>query len=246
MLAQRWCVWCGLVLLVAFGVGFVVAGFLPPPRPTDSAEQVAQMYREHAGRIRVGMLIVLAAAPFVLPWTTVISLQLLRIEGRLTPWPVVQFGAGALGIAFFLAPETAWLVAAYRPSTRSAEALQQLNDLGWLPFVGIASLVMMQNLSIALAILADRRARPVFPRWVGYFNLWTVVLLAPGFCDFFFFAGPLAWNGVFAFWVPAGAFVSWFGVMFVALRRAISQQESERDPEHSAGELPVSGSARSR
>jgi NADH:ubiquinone oxidoreductase subunit 6 (subunit J) len=224
--SQRWCIWSGLALLVFFGAGFLTAGFIPPPAPGQSAEQVARTYLDDQGRIRAGMVIVLVGAAFLLPWVAVISLQLQRIERRWGPMSLVQLAAGALGIVIFLFPAVMWLVAAYRPADRSAQTLQLLNDIGWLTFVGVASLVMIQNAAIGLAILQDRGEHPVFPRWAGYYNIWTVPLLAPGFLVFCFAAGPLAWNGIFTFWIPLVVFSAWFVVMIVVLRRAVDSDEA--------------------
>ena len=56
------------------------------------------------------------------------------------------------------------------------EAIQTLNDMGWLPFTGIIYAIFVQNLVIGVAVLSDRRAQPVYPRWYGYFCLWTALL----------------------------------------------------------------------
>jgi hypothetical protein len=34
--------------------------------------------------------------------------------------------------------------------------------------------------------------------------------------------GPLAWDGLFTFWIPVGVFLAWFFVMFWAVRRAVT------------------------
>ena len=41
----------------------------------------------------------------------------------------------------------------------------------------------------------------------------------------FFKTGPLAWNGIFAWWVPLCVYFCWFVVMVVLLLRAISDDE---------------------
>ncbi|MHB8695126.1 MAG: hypothetical protein ACYDHH_28160 [Solirubrobacteraceae bacterium] len=37
----------------------------------------------------------------------------------------------------------------------------------------------MELLAIAGAILQDHSPHPVFPRWVGYFNIWAAISFTP-------------------------------------------------------------------
>jgi hypothetical protein len=64
----------------------------------------------------------------------------------------------------------------------------------------------------------------VLPRWAGYLNIWTVPLLFPGFAVYVFRSGPLAWNGIFAWWVPVGVFSGWFVVMIALMFRAVREE----------------------
>jgi hypothetical protein len=41
----------------------------------------------------------------------------------------------------------------------------------------------------------------------------------------YFKTGPFAWNGILAFWLPLVAFAIWFNVMFIALQKAIKEQQ---------------------
>lgn len=60
-------------------------------------------------------------------------------------------------------------------------------------------------------------------------NLWLFVLLLPGQMIFFFETGPLAWNGVLAFYLPFAVFGLWFPIAFWVLRRAVQGVEAERE-----------------
>ena len=64
---------------------------------------------------------------------------------------------------------------------------------------------MIQCLSIAAAIL-NKADQDVFPRWLGYFNVWVAVLLLPAVLLPFFKHGPFAWHGIFEFWLAALVF----------------------------------------
>jgi hypothetical protein len=54
----------------------------------------------------------------------------------------------------------------------------------------------------------------------------------------FFKSGPLAWNGVFAWWVPLSVYFCWFVLMVVLLLRAIA--DDERQQARGAAESPAS------
>jgi hypothetical protein len=232
---QRLCVWSGVVLLVLFGAGLLIAGFIPPPAPGLNADEIARLYLDNHTRIQIGMVVLLVGTTFWMPWQVVLTLQIRRMELGFGPLSLVNLTAGALGVIVVGLPPVLWLTAAFRPEARSAETIQVLHDVGCLIFVGMASFVLIQNLAIGVAVLRDRAQPRVLPRWAGYLNLWTVPLLAPGFAVYVFRGGPLAWNGIFTWWVPVGAFGGWFVVMLALMFKAVDAEA--RQPE--GAPLPV-------
>ena len=66
---------------------------------------------------------------------------------------------------------------------------------------------------------------PIFPRWLAFYNLWSALLMAPGSLIPFFKTGPFAWDGLFAFWLPATVFGIWFVVMQVMVLKAIRAEQ---------------------
>lgn len=225
---QRLCIWSGPAFMVLFFLGFgVIARYIPPPDPADTAAEVAQRYREDANAIRTGMVLSMYALVFYVPWVATLSVHMRRIEGTHTPLSYSQLGLGAvLPVAFF--PSLYYFqVAAFRPDRPDTD-IQQLNDMGWLPFTGIIYTIMLQNIVIAVAVLSDKRAEPVFPRWYAYFSLWCALLYCPASLDVFFTGGPLAWNGLFSWWLSLIAFFAWLVVTTVLLFRAVKHQERER------------------
>jgi hypothetical protein len=224
---QRICAWCGPLLAVLFFLGFwIIADFIPPPSPNDSAQQVADRFREHANSIRFGLLLTMYAGVLSIPWVAAISLQLKRIEGQFSPLAYTQFGLGMALPLEFIVPIYFWLTAAYR-SDRSPETIQTLNDLGWLPFTGLVYTIVLQALVVGFAVLLDKREKPIFPRWFGYFSLWAALLFCPAGFDVFFKDGPLAWNGLLAWWVLVVSFFVWLVVLSVVLLAAIRNQQLE-------------------
>lgn len=221
---QLMCAWSGLIFLLMFFVGWaVIGGFLPPPSPGVSAQEVADFYRSNTNMIRLGLLITQASCIFYIPWIVGISVQLKRIEGPSPVCTYVQFLGGLTGIVAILLPYFFWAVAAFRPE-RDPALLQLLNDIGWLIFIVTFAPFVVQNLAIAVAIFSDRNPEPLFPRWVGYFNLWISLTFFPAGFVLFFKSGPFAWNGLIGFWVPLGAFSIWMIGMLVLQLKAIKRQ----------------------
>jgi hypothetical protein len=223
---QRLFVWSSVPLLVCVFVGLAIAGWLPPPSPGRTMAVVQRDFVDNTARIRVGCLLMMLTAPLWLFWTTAISLQMRRIEGRLGPLSLVQLATGWIGVAAFMAPPFLWLVAAYRADIQSAQVTYLLNDLAWFGFVGTGILAAVQQITIAVAIFSDRNDTMVLPRWLGYGAVWVSIIFIPGFIVFFFFHGLFAWNGLLAFWLPGVAFGLWWIPLIKFLLKAINREEA--------------------
>lgn len=223
---QTWCAWCGPVFAVVFFVGMLLAGFLPPPSPGDSAPEVADFYRDDVDLIRLGLFTMMIAAGITAPFVAVIAVQLKRIEGQSSPMTYLQLIGGTTGMVAILVPVLIFAAVAFRPE-RSPEITQVMNDMAWLPFIINIPPAIVQCLSIGMAVLSDRRENPVFPRWVAYYNFWVAFLFVPGGLAMFFKDGAFAWNGLLAFWLAAVMFGTWFVVMSIALRGAIRRSSTD-------------------
>jgi hypothetical protein len=223
---QRLCIWAGIAFAPIFAIGFaLVAGFVPPPSPSMSAVEVRRMFLDERDRIRVGIWIATAAAPLLAFYVAALTHQLRRIAGAHSPLATAQLIAGSCLILEFLFPQLAWQTAAYR-ADRSAESVQLLNDLAWLPYVGIVGTAIAQMLIIAIVVLQDRRAEPLLPRWSAYLSLWTALGVASGSRVVFTKTGPLAWNGLLAWYLLCVAFFAWMVAMTVLMLRASHRVEA--------------------
>src|SRR5271156_1602340 len=226
---QRLCVWAGPVMMVIWMIGFLpLAGFVPPPSPGSTAQQIAAMYRERTTSIRFGLLLTVIAVPLLAPFFTVIAIHMKRIEGRYAPLTYIQLILGGLLVLAFYFPLMILQTAAYRPD-RADDTILALNDLGWMMFVGVVTITVLQFICIGAAILQDTRETPVFPRWSGYFNIWAGLGVGPGCLILFFKHGPFAWNGIFCWWLPLTIFGIWLIVMSVLLLRAINGAAHEAE-----------------
>ncbi len=225
--AQRISLWItpvtGAVFLIAF---LSFPGFRPPMSPQMTAVQVAAFFRDHTTMIRFSMIIYDLFGVMLVPFFMLIVVQMKRMA---TPSPVFAYcylSAVATGATLFAIADLFWLVAAFRPD-RSPGLVQLLNDMAWIVFTAPVGMLIAANLCLALAIYLDGRPQPIFPRWIGHFNILVAVALAPAACAAVVQTGPLAWNGFVSFWLKIGAFSLFLVVMFFALRTAIDRQAIE-------------------
>jgi membrane protein implicated in regulation of membrane protease activity len=221
----RWCNFSGVAFLVMWLVGFVFfAQVVPPPSPQESAIQVAGFFGEHAGGIRFGLLLTLFVSPLYASWSAAIAAQMKRMSGVHPVLADLQLVLGGLTVLVFMIPALLLEVAAFRPD-RAPGTIQTLDDIAWMMFIGMGATAILQPAIIAVAIFQDRGVVPVLPRWVGYLNLWTVLLFLPGPLCVFFKTGPLAWDGIFTWWIPFVVFALWMLVMIAVVHRSISRCE---------------------
>ena len=224
--AQKAFAWSGPVSMFMFAIAAYIAGFLPPPSPGASAEQIASIYRANGSSICAGgILVMLSTAPFLL-FIAVLSAQLKRIEGNGRTFTYAQLAAGTASMTPIILIPLVWCVAAFRPE-RSAEFIQAFNDLGFITQVMVTPPAMAQVLVVGLAILSDKSARPIFPRWLGYVSVLCAIADLPGLLCVLYKTGPFAWNGIIAGALPSLAFFPWVILMAVMLTKAIKQQEAE-------------------
>lgn len=237
--AQRLCVWCGPIMVAVWASSFAfLCHFIPPPDPAHTREQVVAQFSNHTNVIRLGLVISLFACSLLVPFCAVIAAQIRKMEGVRSVLAESQLVSGGLLCLEFLLPFAVWQTALYRVHEWSPEIVQMLNDMSWLMFLGIISSACIQVASLGVAILLDKSAKHVFPRWAGYYNIWVSMIWVPAAIIPFFKDGPLAWNGVFAFWVPLSVYFTWFTVTVVLLLRAIA--DDERQQARGATDSPVS------
>lgn len=217
---QKICAWGGPFCAALLGVGLLMAGFVPPPSPDLSSAEIASIYQNHAAMIRAGMILGLAGITGYIALVCVISVQMRRMQG-ISRLPVyLQLGAGSIGVLTVMFPLMIFAITAFRPE-RDQVLTQLLNDAGWLIIIPAFPTFIAQFFGIAFGVLQDGSAKPVFPRWAAYFNMWAALLLVPGAFSYFLRTGPFAWNGLLSFWIAATAFFMWLLIMTALTLRAI-------------------------
>lgn len=222
--SQQICIWSGPLGFTLFPLGiWSLAHFLPPLSPAASAADIAAIYSDNTIGIRLGAMVMMFAAALFAPFFAMISVMIKRIEGPVAPYALTQIITATLAVTCFFLSPMLFTVAAFRPE-RVPELTQLMNDFAWIMFVTPAAPAFVQTLAIGLAILSDRSAVPILPRWSGYYSLWVAVLFLPGALAMMFKTGPFAWNGLLAFWVPAVLVGQWSCVMAVLMVRAVRRQ----------------------
>lgn len=220
--------WCGFFYCLFLFLGWwVVGGFFPLHQPSAGAEEIAAFFRGDAIGIKAGMVMMMWAAALFIPFTATLADYVARVEGRSGPLTNITLLAGFSNAMLTFYPPLYWLATAFRAEERAPALTQLLNDVAWIQFLGGLALVMPIYVVIAALAFNDKSTRPVFPRWLGYFQVLTFVVLLPDQLLFFFKSGPFAWNGLLAFWIPVPMFCFWILVMAWVLRRQVLREMTE-------------------
>jgi hypothetical protein len=220
-------VWSGPALVVITFVSMIgIARFIPPPPAYLSAEQVAAIYAARSFPIIFGLFLTITAGALLIPFSAAIAMGMWRIEGARPIMALTQFGGGATGAIILIAAYILMIAAAFDP-TRPVEITKALHDTGWLMLLVCYSPFCVQYVAIAIVSLQDTSAHPLFPRWVGYYNIWLAISFIPTGTVAFFKTGPFTWHGLIGFWVPTVTYGNWFLIMFFMLRRAARREVAE-------------------
>lgn len=223
MVGERFCLWCGLAFVAMFGIGIVaLAGWLPPPGPDMTAEQVSQLFAQDTTSIRIGVALMALSAGLLVAFSGQVANEMRRIQDCSRSLAYTQLACGAIVAVIVMICAAFWGWTAFRPE-RAPELTLLIHDLAWLSLLTTVSAPAMQPISVGIAILGDSAASRRFPRWAGFLNLWIGVLLVPGVLGLFFKQGPFAWDGLFVFYIPFAVFGAWFLLMFFLIQQAWTQ-----------------------
>lgn len=226
---QLICVWTlPLVGLVWIAGAWLFPGFQAPLSPTLSAEAVAAFYRDpdNLARTRAGMILFNWFSVGLIPFAAVIVTQMNRMELYSSVLAYSYLVCVTVACTLFATTDLYFQVLAYRPD-RDPQIQQMINDFAWLNFTAPTGFVMGQTLALALAIYLDRRTRPIFPRWVAHLNVLVALIVAPAAFSAMNLSGPLAWNGVWSYWVRLGTLAVYMVVMFFVVLGAVLRQRRE-------------------
>lgn len=225
--AQQVVLWSAPVLAAVLVVLFALfPGFWPPMSPDMSAAEVGAFYRDHTAMVQLSQVGFNLFGILVVPFFCLVMVQMQRMRSETHIYAFSYLTSVVGGATLFALSNIFFAVAAYRPG-RGDEVIQLLNDLAWMIFIAPVGMLLAQFILLALAILADDPAKPVFPRWVAWYSLATAVAMAPSVGAAVAHDGPLAWDGLVSFWLRNGAFAAFVIVMFFVVRGALQRQADQ-------------------
>jgi hypothetical protein len=222
---QKICLWTApIVGAIWAACFFLFPGFTAPLSPTLPAKAVAAFYAnpDNLARARYGMILFNWFGIGFLPFFGLITVQMKRMAHNSE---VLAYGflATATSAAVLLSLTILFFqVAAFRPD-RDPAIVQLINDMAYMTFTVPVSFLMAQAGVLALAIFLDRQPKPIYPLWIGHFNLLVALLLAPCVFASIQLTGPFAWDGLWSYWVRIFLYVAWTIVMFVAATNALGR-----------------------
>lgn len=232
--SQIACAYSGLGLIVVVVAGFLLlAGYIPPPHASLSAEEIAAFYKDNTDAIRAGIIIGFCGWT---PWaalTAVIAVQLARMQPQRPVLAMLQLITGAAGFVFLLMSMIILTATTFRPD-RNPEITQAMHDLGWFTLFITVPAFSTQALIIGIATLRNNPPVQVYPRWFGYANIWVAILFIPALLTPFFKTGAFSYQGALVYWLAFIVFFIWILMMVVVIRRAALDEAEEA---RAAGQL---------
>jgi len=214
-------------MIVGFLIGCVpVAGFIPPPEPSASAETIAATFRDDATAIRIGSLIMIVSLTLIAPWGALIAARTRGQEPGTPLWTFAQIAClGAALIVVIFIP-MCWGIAAFRPDDVEPGTTRMLNDAAWFLFLYTWPPFSAWCICIAVPIFRAQPGTEAFPRWIAYLNVWVAILFVPAGLMSFFKTGPFAYNGLMAMYMPLTVFFIWMIAMTTATLQGIKREEA--------------------
>ena len=221
--------WAGVVSIVTFFIAlWPMMGFIPPPAPTLTLQEYYDLIFDNAFLFRAGVIIVMISASLLLPITALMTYFIARMERGHTPLlAMTSFSAGIINALLTLLPAVVWAAIAYRED-RNLQDMQMLNDIMWLCYLMYWQPFVIQIVAMGITTLNARTPETqIFPRWYGYYVLWSALAVCGGGIAVFFLDGPFAWNGLIGWWLVVIMFGLYWVVSFVVWRKAINKEIAE-------------------
>jgi Domain of unknown function (DUF4386) len=223
----RLCGWSTFVFLALFCLGWGVLGRNIPPYGADMpAADLAAIYRQHAVSLRVGFAVGAASTTFLATWAIGLFRIMVAMErgGSLLSYCQLIGGILTTMVPFFAC--IFWLTAAFRPE-QDKSIIRLLFDMGWLTIDIGFGVTIVQYVALGIVALRDKRAKPLFPKWLAWLGIWIgleflVELIMPQFRS-----GPFSWNGLFAYWLPFFAPFVWMTGVAVFMIKAATRLNGE-------------------
>lgn len=225
----RFCAWTGPVFIVVFVVFWGLLGHnFPPFQPDVPAAVVADFFRTHANGVRTGMVVAMTFAVCYCTWGLSIGKAMESIVGKNSILvELAKWGAG-LTVVPLLVSTSFWLTGAFRPEAVSDVTLQMFYDMAWLLIDLGYSVTSVQMFAMGVAFLNDKRATPLFPKWLAWYGIWVGFMFVAECIMPFFRSGAFARSGILNFWIEFLIWVGWIPVVTFYTLKAIGRIEQEQ------------------
>jgi hypothetical protein len=244
---QLVCAATGLALAAFYGFGVILfARMIPANSPEKSVAAVVASYQANTTGIRIGMAMVVFGAALMITWGAAVATQTRRASPEYPILFHIQVACAVTACINGIMLCLAGGLAAFRPDTLSGDTIRMLNDLFWLLWTVPGTSFEVWCFAAAAAILIDKRADPVFPRWAGYFSVFVGCSFLPGVLAFFSKHGPIAYNGLIPWWIPTVTFFGWVLVMTPLTWKAINREAAEPAAAHITDPAVIAEFARLR
>jgi hypothetical protein len=225
------CIWVGLLGGVFIGIGqYSLMHYMPPISSALSAIEIADYYRVHHVAMLAGAIFVELGYAGVLVLCAPLAVLIMKMESPGRTWTYLWLMSTAIAYMASFLTWAIWSTAAFRVD-RSPEIILALNDFAGIAYVGLVAPALPQFGSLGFAILGDRSPKRIFPRWIGYFNIWVALGSMPSaFIAFFPHGGPFSWNGVIGFWIAVGIYFIWVPVTVWSTIKTLKRLQREEEP----------------
>ena len=216
----------GASFIPLYFLGFaLVAQFIPPHAPAMSAADLVDLFEINQHQILLGMLICIIVSPLYLLWSTVIFIEMRKVEGDYPALSYFQLINGTLLVLFLMLSPMIWATIAYRTDF-SAETVRAINDFAWISWIISWPVLFFQQLAIGMLGLISKHAALLFPRWLSYLSIWAAISLIPAGAIIFVKSGPFSWAGLFGLYFPLAVYVAWFACLTKAIYDQIDNSKS--------------------
>lgn len=222
---HRICMWMGHVLTVMYLVGWLCARFLPIPGADWPADKLAAWLYENKTGYQLGCLLMLVAGGLLAPWGSALAIWTRKTEFRFPVLYLAQITSLAASTALFVIIPIFWALAVFRATEIPVDITQMLYDAGWYLFLWVGPPFYIWVCMLGLGIILNPPEHQLFPRWIGYYCLASVLCWTMGLMQVFFRTGPTAYNGMLPTWIPVIEFFIWMEILTFYGFKAIRKQE---------------------
>lgn len=224
----RFCTWMGPLFISVFIVAWGVLGFnLPPFSGALPAEALGAHFRDHANLVRAGMVIAMTFTVCYAVWGIAIGKVMEKVVGKDSILVPVQVWGAGLTVVPVLVSSSFWLTGSYRPEALPDSVLQMLYDMAWLLIDCSYSVTSVQMFAMGVAFLADKRAVPLFPKWLSWYGIWVGFMFIAEVLMPFFKDGAFSRQGSLNFYIEFAIWFVWVPLVSHAILRAIGRLEAE-------------------